>query len=317
VRRPVAYRSVLRTAFAAFVALKQACGAGYTTQADHLHRFDEFLVSHGVRRVRAQDIRAFLTTKDHLVARGRENICSVVWPALEHARRHGGPVDALPPRPTFKPDKVRQPYILTDDEIERLLSAAKSRRVKRGSTPSATYATLLGLLLVTGLRINEALSLEVRDLDLSEGVLHVRAGKFKKSRLVPLTDSAVAALRMALGRRPAPSAPLLPAYDGARIGYQGVRAAFRKIVASAKVQSDDGRRPRIHDLRHTFAVRTVVGWLRRRRDPAQLLAVLATYMGHVRPHSTQVYLQPNHLTLTEAARRFASTAAPRRGKRAK
>lgn len=318
--RPTVFRSALRSSFMEFVELKRACGADYTTQAVLLRGFDDFLADLRVRRVRSEHIQTYLATKTHLVSRVKINVCTVVWQALEHARRHGGPVAALPPRPTFPDEPRRAPYVLTDDEISRLLGAAKSRRMRRDHTRATTYATFFGLLLVTGLRVGEALALEVQDLDVAEGVLRVRAGKFRKSRLLPLSPSTLAALVALLTRprgrtQPVPQRPLFLSGRGTRLQHSAVTVAFRHALNAAGVQDRNGRRPRIHDLRHTFAVRTVFHWLTKRRDPAKLLALLATYMGHVGPSSTQVYLRANHRLLTAAARRFESTCAPRRRER--
>ena len=316
---PTVFRSALRRSFTEFVELKRACGAGYTTQAGILHRFDAFLALLRVRKVRPEHVQAYLATKAHLVSRGKDNVCTVVWRALEHARRHGGPVASLPPRPKFPDQPSRTPYVLTEDEISRLLGAAKSRHMRRDRTPAKTYAALFGLLLVTGLRVGEALALDVPDLDLDEGLITVRAGKFRKSRLLPLsrtTLAALVALTLSRGRaRPAPERPLFLSGRGTRLLHSAVTVAFRHALVVANVQDGTGRRPRIHDLRHTFAVRTVVAWLEKRRDPAKLLAILATYLGHVGPSSTQVYLRPNHRLLAAAALRFESTCAPRRRQR--
>jgi integrase/recombinase XerD len=252
-------------------------------------------------------------------SRGKNNVCTVIWQALEHARRHGRAVAALPPRPTFPRQASRAPYVLTDDEISRLLGAAKSRRMRRDRTRATTYAALFGLLLVTGLRVGEALALDVQDVDLNEGLITVRAGKFRKSRVLPLSQSTLDSLETLAplrGRpRPALERPLFVSGRGTRLLHAAVTVAFRRAITTAGVQDRDGRRPRIHDLRHSFAVRTVVDWLKKRRDPAKLLALLATYMGHVGPSSTQAYLRPNHQLLTAAARRFESTCAPRRRQR--
>lgn len=317
--RHTIFRSALRSSFTEFVELKRACGADYATQAGLLRLFDAFLADLRVRRVRPEHVQAYLATKGHLVSRGKDNVCTVIWQALEHARRHGGPVGALPPRPTFPDQASRVPYILTDAEISRLLGAARSRRMRRDHTQATTYAALFGLLLVTGLRIGEALALDVQDLNLNEGLITVRAGKFRKSRLLPLsrtTLAALVALTPSRGRiQPAPERPLFLSGRGTRLLHGAVTVAFRHALVAANVQDRQGRRPRIHDLRHTFAVRTVIAWLQKRRDPAKLLALLATYMGHVGPSSTQVYLRPNHQLLAAAARRFEAACAPGRRQR--
>mgnify|MGYP001408018209 CR=1 FL=1 len=318
--RAEAFRSILRLSFSEFVELKRACGADYTTQAKLLAQFDAFLADRGARRVGSEHVRAYLASKEHFVSRAKENMCTVVWQALEHARRHARPVDPLPHRPKFPRQASREPYVLSEDEISRLLRAASWRRMRRDHTSAETYAAFFGLLLVTGLRVGEALALEVQDLDVTEGLLKVRAGKFRKSRLVPLSRSALAGLTPLVtpprgATRPAPERPLFLSGRGTRLLHSAVTVAFRRALVAASVQDRNGRRPRIHDLRHTFAVRTVVGWIKKRRDPTKLLALLATYMGHVGPSSTQVYLRGNHRLLAAAARRFESTCAPRRRQR--
>ncbi len=171
-----------------------------------------------------------------------------------------------------------------------------------------TLRTLIGLLAATGLRVGEAISLDRGDLDLEAGLLTVRAGKFGKAREVPLHPSSVAALADYLARRdrlrPHPPSPaLFISLAGTRLLYSGVHLAFLRLVRHAGL----GRRcascrPRPHDLRHTFAVRTLLEWYRAGADVPALLPRLSTYLGHVSPSATYWYLQaaPELLALAGA-----------------
>jgi integrase/recombinase XerD len=312
------FESSLATFFEAFVALKRACGAGYVSQAGLLRQFDAFLHARKVRRVTGSVIDGFVRNCERLTQRARDNTFGVAWDALQHARRHGARVDPLPQRPSYPRAPKHRPYVLTDAELDQVLRAAKelpTRSHARIRRP--TFATLLGLLCTTGLRIGEAVALDLCDIDFERRTLLVRAGKFNKSRLIPLTLSTIEALRRyltarrRLGFAPATNGPLFVSSSRERLSINSAEVAFRKIVEIARVRDAEGRRPRLHDLRHTFAVRTVTRWHRRRRNASVLLALLSTYLGHVGIQSTQYYLQPNDGLLQAAGRRFETACAPR------
>lgn len=305
-----AFRSWLATQFEAFVALRRASGARYTSQESHLLRFDQYLLAQSSRPPwNAEQSRRFLATLEHLLPRSRDNVISVVWPALAYARRHGAAVDPLPPRPPRPLDghwRQRAPRILSPAEIGDLLAAARAMP-PAGGIRAASAATLFGLLVVTGLRIGEALALDVGDVDRGQQVLTVRAGKFGKSRALPLRESVCQALDRYLahpGRHlvKGPSAPLfvsaLPQRLADPTAWQYLRAACTR-AALAKPW------PRLHDLRHTFAVSCVATWYAQDLDVNAWLPVLSTYLGHVSVEGTRHYLQDNGLLLHEAAVRFA------------
>lgn len=197
------------------------------------------------------------------------------------------PYDLLP-RFRHRPS----PYIYADHEVVALMAAADRLG---DSLRAETYRTLIGLLASTGMRVGEAIALDQADLDPEKQVLTVRYGKFGKSREVPLHPTAFRALtdyadsrnrRLRRSRGPTfflslASTPLI---------YQNVHATFFRMVDWAGLVDRKPRRPRIHDLRHTFAVRTLIDWYRAGLDVESRLPVLSTYLGHVAPSSTYWYL---------------------------
>jgi len=212
------------------------------------------------------------------------------------------PVDLLGRVP-----RRRRAHIYSEAELADLLDQARLLRPRRGLRPQA-YLTLFGLLAATGLRLSEALGLERVDVDLHDGILAVRAGKFRKARLVPLHPTATEAL----ARYDAERRRLCP--DGERFlrterSPALTNAAVEKTFSRIRDQlgwSAQGRttRPRIHDLRHTFAVRRLLAWYREGVDPDRRLAALSTYLGHARPSDTYWYLTGVPELMAIAVERF-------------
>ena len=187
-----------------------------------------------------------------------------------------------------------RPYRYSPQDIEQLLAAAG------GVAPTwrgLTYQSLFGLLAVAGLRIGEAIRLDGDDVELRAGLLTVRDTKFQKSRRIPLHPSAVAALARYAEQRtqrfPRPRTPsFFVTVRGVRLLYTHVNADFLEIVRRARLRprSTSGP-PRIHGLRHSFAVRTLVKWYRSDVDVGANLPLLSAYLGHVSPLSTYWYLE--------------------------
>ena len=186
--RPSEFTSWLAPQFESFVALRRASGAGYVSQRNLLLAFDRYVGGHAPEPPLLQEtLVQYLASLDRLSPRGLDNVIAVVWPAVAYALRHGACIETLPARPP-KPTsywRQRQPRILSAIEIGSLLASAR-RLPPVDSLRPATTATLLGLLYTTGLRIGEALALDVGDLDRSDRILTVRKGKFGKSRALPL-----------------------------------------------------------------------------------------------------------------------------------
>ncbi|MCH4086778.1 tyrosine-type recombinase/integrase [Acetobacter sp.] len=186
------------------------------------------------------------------------------------------------------------PYIYSRDEIARMLAAAGNlRRQKPSPLRQHIYVMLIGLLASTGLRVSEALNLRLCDLLLGD-VLHIRQTKFNKSRLVPMHPSVAAALRDYLAIREQFSGEddhMFLSVGGKPMGVGTLYAAFHVILRKAGIGQGRTRRPRIHDLRHTFATRVLEQCSARREDVARDFIALSTYLGHAHIRYTYWYLQ--------------------------
>lgn len=186
-----------------------------------------------------------------------------------------------------------EPFIYSPADIAAMLTVA--RRLGPGPLRGLTYYTLIGLLTATGLRIGEAINLDLGDIDDHEAVLTIRETKFGKSRLVPVHPSTMSALvqyRAARENHPrsADQPSLFISRTGKRLVYRVVCQTFRGIVTDAGVGTDATRAPRLHDLRHRYAVVTLLGWYRSGQDVHANLPSLSTYLGHREPASTYWYL---------------------------
>lgn len=205
----------------------------------------------------------------------------------------------------------REPFVFSPADLDLILTRL------RGFTPplrAATYVTVIGLLAATGLRIGEAINLDRSDIDWSSGVLLIRESKFGKSRLVPVTESTLQALtdygrlRDQLQRR-VRQPSFFTSRTRQRLCYAVVSEAFRTVIHDSGIGANAPRAPRLHDLRHTFAVTTLLGWYRSGQDVHAKVPALSTYLGHRDPSSTYWYLSAvPELLACAAARRGSFTA---------
>jgi len=231
----------------------------------------------------------------------------IVRPFAQY-RRLFDPQTEIPPAGLLGPSPRRvTPHIYSDAEIAALLGAAGKLRPIGGLRPH-TYVTLLGLLLSTGLRISEALQLGRSDVDFDSRVLTVRHTKLRKSRLVPLHPSTVTALAKYARRRDKhlPGTPVPTFFvnePGKPLCASTVASTFCVLRDQLGWSRDrNGRRPRLHDMRHTMAVRTVLRWYREGIDVDRKMPALSTYLGHVEVRDTYWYLTavPELMAITTA-----------------
>lgn len=207
----------------------------------------------------------------------------------------------------YRPSR-RVPYLFSDDDVAAVVRAA------RASTPftfrAETLASLIVLLAVTGIRVGEALRLDCCDVDGDQAVIKVRDTKFGKGRDVLVSAStvdALAAYRCRRDRRRPATARLFVSLTGTPVVYSNFGHTFRQAVTAAGVGADWPTRPRVHDLRHAFAVRTLLGWYRDGLDVEALLPRLSTYLGHREPRFTYHYLTATPELLGHAAARLDAT----------
>jgi integrase/recombinase XerD len=208
----------------------------------------------------------------------------------------------------------RSPYLFSDEDVTAVIRCA------RMATPfpfrAETLATVIGLLAVTGMRVGEALRLDrYHDVDWDDAVILVRDTKFCKGRNLPVSPSTITALaayaRRRDRRRPA-ATRLFVSLSGTPVAYSHFGATFRAAVRASGIGAGSPSRPRIHDLRHAFAVRTLLGWYRAGLDVEALLPRLATYLGHREPRFTYTYLTAAPELLAQAADRLEAAQAVNR-----
>ena len=217
------------------------------------------------------------------------------------------PQGLLPHRP-----RRSQPYIYKDSEIRSLVEEAKKLPSRTGLRPY-TYSTLLGLLAVTGMRIGEALALDRDDIDLSEGLLTIRQAKFSKTRLLPIHPTTKEALRAYASLRDIvfPRPKTLSFFLSEAGTRPEISTAYRTFVEISRRVGlrgpSDPHGPRFHDLRHSFAVRTVMEWYRRGLDVDSQMPKPSTYLGHTHVSDTYWYLSAVPELLCLAAARLERT----------
>jgi site-specific recombinase XerD len=305
---------MLRQAIEQYILWRQAHGAKFTTGANLLRRFLGYADGDAAcDAVTMAQVLAFLAGEGPLT-RHRENkyyALAGFWRyaiSRDHASRSPLP-DNEPRSPARTP-----PYIYSRDELRRLFDPATVAFSRRGAVQldAVTFRTLLVLLYGAGLRFSEAMRLTLADVDLHEAVLTVRATKFYKSRLVPVGQQLAAVLTAYMPLRQCNGLPqgdhsfLLANRDGTALASSTVQAAFDALRRIAAVGGGPGGRtvPRLHDLRHSFAVHKLTAWYREGCDVQRLLPVLSTYLGHADLEGTKVYLSMTPELLQQASSRF-------------
>jgi integrase/recombinase XerD len=225
------------------------------------------------------------------------------------------PKTEVPPDGLVRRGHRPQPYIYSDDEVIRILNAAREHpSTPRYALKPHTLYCLFGLLSVTGMRLTEALNLRFEDIDWENGILTIGRAKFQKSRLVPLHKSALQELGTYIERRNrffaerpwrGPVNRIFVSTHGGALTSSDVGANFRMLTCQIGIREAGANRgPRIHDLRHRFAVSTLLRWYRRGKNVDLLLPVLSTYLGHVFITGTYWYLTCTPELMEAAAKRL-------------
>jgi integrase len=285
--------NALRHALADYLAVRRVLGYRLVRTEKLLVQFLTYVEAHGEEHLTIETALAWASLPPEADRSWAAARLSVVRRFAAHLRgidpaTEVPPVDLLPGR-----TRRATPYLYSEQNIAALITAAGTLR-----TPHrvATYRTLIALLAVTGMRVGEAISLDRDDLDAANGLLVIRNGKFGKSRELPLHPSTVTALGAYLCRGDRPHRPpntpaLFVSTAGSRLLYTNVQPTFHQLVCRAGLQPRSAAcRPRLHDMRHGFAIRTIMDGFRDGGDPGARLALLSTYLGHVDPGKTYWYL---------------------------
>lgn len=306
---PTTFRSILASHMNDFVAFKRLQGYDYAVQAKQLSYFDRFLAGRHFEQpyLTADCVNAYIKHTESFRRNTRYSRLSIVREFSFYLLQLSLESYLLRDVPVKRPNLPRY-YLYDDTEILSLLQAARNLHPPSSIRPH-TYYTLIGLLAVSGLRINEALSLDIGDIDLRDKLLVIRKGKFAKERILPFNDSTAQALhfyqrhRLAFGMTDSTD-PFFVTRFGRRLSYANTSYNFRNLVQRCGIGCDSPEPPRLHDLRHSFATKCLIKWYREGQNVNAKLPILATYMGHVSIESTQIYLHVCSTLLAEAKVRF-------------
>jgi integrase/recombinase XerD len=298
----------LRQAVGAYLTMRRALGFSLEREGRWLMDFAGYLEQAGSARITTDLAVAWATrTRPDVNPAWWNHRLTVVRIFARHLHAHD-PATEIPPA-GLMPHRYRRaaPCLFTPEQIGALIQTAAGFP---HPLRSLNCTALIALLAVTGMRVGEACGLDRGDVDTGTGVLTIRAGKLAKAREVPLHSSATQALRDYDQRRdhlchPVRTAAFFVSVAGNRLASRRFSATFAKLCRGAGIGAvPGGRNPRVHDLRHTFTVATMIDWYRAGLDVHARLPLLSTYLGHVDPVSTYWYLQAAPELLALAAGRL-------------
>jgi integrase/recombinase XerD len=307
--------SCLSSSIRRYVELKHALGRRFAIETRVLERLDAFMARTSAVDLTQAEFENWCKTQAHLSPTVRRNAMRIVRNFCLYRRRIE-PNCFVPDRCLFPaPHQAVQPHIFSELEIARLLHAS----AKMSTTPRYVLRPLVlrlavVLLYTTGLRRGELLRLTLGDYDQHEHTLLVRDSKFHKSRYLPLSADANREIEAYLAARQKQHLPMLtdsPLLWSGRATERAFSASalgdgMRELCCSAEVRKADGRLPRVHDYRHSFALQVLLRWYRAGIDIQSKLPLLATYMGHVSIASTEYYLPLIPELAVEASNRFCA-----------
>jgi integrase len=315
------FQSAIAQPLATFVQYKRALSRKYRTEASALRLFDRYLSEHhvsgweGIDQILVDD---FLKSRPRARPRSYNHLLGVLHRFCAWALLQGftdcNPVSAPLRRETSQ--QIRYLFDLSD--AKRLLDLVRSLPDRsRAPHRALVYETVFSLLYGLGLRAGEVAKLKLGDVNFAQDILFIRETKFSKSRIVPLGPRLAGRLRRYIeqchGEKPESEVPLFSFTRRGCIGPGTISQTFHKLLPKLNLPIPPGTSPpRLHDLRRSFAVRTLLRWYREGIDPNARLMHLATFLGHVDPNSTAVYLPITEELLCEADRRFRA-AAPKGG----
>jgi len=314
------FQSPLANGIEDFLAYKRALGQSFLTEEYALRLLDAFLVQQKVQTIEgvtAELVDAFLASRPRKRPRSYNHLISVLKRLFSWLIKHNYLTDFPLRMQTRKETSKRIPFLFTTTMVRELLACAGNLKDSR-NTPlrGPTYRTIFALLYGLGLRVGEVTRLCLKDLDFERSLLVIRQTKFAKSRFVPFGPRMQVLLEEYLQLRAKKFGslhaedPLFTFGGGRPINRHTVSQTFHSLLPQLGLRVPQGvSPPRVHDLRHSFAVSTLLRWYREGIEPGTRLLHLSTFLGHVDPDSTAVYLTITPDLLLEANRRFERFAA--------
>ncbi len=315
------FHSFLAKDIQAYLRYKRALGRKFDTEEKALYLFDRFITKHPVADVAALEpvlIEAFFASRHRIRARSYNHLLGVIrgffnWLVTQQRLEHS-PVQSRPRRTTSQP----RPFVFEPEQVQQLLVlAAQLPDNPRAQHRGEVYPLIFTLMYGLGLRVGEISRLLYRDVDPARALLVIRESKFRKTRLVPYGPRMAERIRLYLQQRVSwygewqPEDPLFSFSDRHRtqVCPETISQTFRHLLPKLNLSIPPGvDAPRLHCLRHSFAVETLLRWYRTDADPARRLFQLSTFMGHADPASTAWYLTVTDALLEQANRRFERLA---------
>ncbi len=319
-----AFRGPLAVQFGEFATLIKTTGGRHTSLLATVGSLDRFLATCFPEATTLTKVilAAWFASFDHLQPASRRRYRSATFQVCKFLRRRDPATGSIDDFEPLRCPRSFHPYIFSGEQVIRLLTAARGLAARSADPMRPWSAELVITLLYTaGLRIGEVVRLQVRDYDTTNATLTIRETKFAKTRLVPVSRSARKIIddyltrRQRLGLSCVPDSPLrcCPSNHPPCVG--AVQIALADLMRQCGIKSPRGRGPRVHDMRHTFAVERVRQWYREGKDVQRLIPLLVTYLGHRSLESTQLYLSVTPAVLHEAGVRFElfATMSPHGG----
>lgn len=306
--------NALKKHLADYLELRRELGFDLGRAESRLRSFLTLLKARRVSRITTALAVEFASRSDHRTASTQAGYLSAIRGFAQYLSGID-PKTEIPPAGLFRHERRPQPYIYSDDDIDRLIGAAgRHSSTPRYALKPFTLQGVLGLLAVTGMRLTEALNLKPEDIDWSQGAVTIGRAKFQKTRLVPLHESTLRQRRAYARRRDRffaarpwrrPVNRFFVSTHGGQLTNTGIGDDFRSLTRRLGLRDPGAHRgPRIHDLRHRFAVATLLRWYRSGKDVERLLPALSTYLGHVFITGTYWYLTCTPELMAAAGKRL-------------
>ncbi|GAA4081132.1 tyrosine-type recombinase/integrase [Amphibacillus indicireducens] len=294
--RTIVFQSVLGELIAGYIEEKRAVGYKYNKGSSLLKQFDKLVASENLVETKLPKEIVLLWTKKRAneTASNRNGRISIIRGLATYMVRFGHEAYIFPAASNSIDRYCYVPYIFSEIELKNIFIVCDSYPISDVSPNRHLVLSLLFRILYgCGLRISEALNLSLKDIDLNRGTLFIRDTKFGKERMVPMAETLTRGCRMYIERNHYLNSSdtfLFPSPFGGRYSESTIYKLFRQVLWKAGI-SHSGKGPRLHDLRHTFAVHCLKKWVLNGEDMTNLLPYLSTFLGHVDLRGTQHYMR--------------------------